>query len=122
MKISEVIEYIYLLTDFLGLGEYCDTSILISKDYIDIVDKNQFINFDVLIYLNGHRYDKLAIHHNDEILTPESFLPFIDLLFIMAKNDFNKLGKYKIENIFIISEVFKENQYAKEFRKLVLLL
>lgn len=126
MKISEILDNVYLLTDYLNLGEYQDTSVLISRDYIDIVDKNQCIYFDdegqEIISLNGINYDRLSVPHNNEVITAELLMPLIELLFIVAKNRFNTLTKLKIQDIFEISEDFKENQYAKEFRKLVLLL
>jgi len=126
MKISEVLDNIYLLTEYLNLGKYQDTSVLISRDFIDIVDKNQFIYFDnegqKVLILNNQVYDKLSASHNNEVITVESFMPLIEILFILAQNRFNTLSKLKIEYIFEISEFYKENQYAKKFRKLVLLL
>lgn len=126
MKISEVLDNIYLLTECLNLGPFENTSVLINSDYINIVDKNNFIFFDdedkEPICLNGYDYVMLAVPHNNEVITTESFMPLIEILFIVAKNRFNTLSKLKIEHIFEVSELFKENQYAKEFRKLVLLL
>jgi len=126
MKISEVLDNIYLLTEYLNLGKYQDTSVLINRDFINIVDKNQFIYFDnegqKVLILNNQVYDKLSASHNNEVITVESFMPLIEILFILAQNRFNTLSKLKIEYIFEISEFYKENQYAKKFRKLVLLL